>query len=228
MLSQRTKESISCPSSYIISFEGIDTAGKTTQLNLLQNFLVVEKKVEVRVFSEFSNFIVGNFISEQIIKNRFFALDSNIQMPFAETLLLISDHFVKHEFFTNHSRTAPITLADRHKDSLIAYQIPRIKNAHPNISENYLCEWLSACIEPVASPNLTFLLTLPIEEASARIYTRESYILTKYDKEFLEHVQSIFKGLVRGQPDRFCEIDASRSIDTIFSEIKEIVLRTLV
>lgn len=218
---------MNCPWSYLISFEGIDTAGKTTQVQKLYDFLQADKRIAVELLPEFSKSVIGNLLTELVSKNKFVTIEPARKSPFAETLLLLSDFFVRQEFLEPTSKPLVI-IADRHQDSLIAYQIPRIRDMYPRFTDDELLDWLLGCIKPAnAEPDLTFIITLPVEHACARIQERDFYTPTKYDRLFLNKAQGIFKALMERNPKRFYEIDGTQSIENISLVVRNVILESL-
>ena len=100
-----------------ITFEGIDGCGKTTQLNLLHNFLT-SKGYEVVLTREPG----GNHQLGQQIRNILLHAKCEVDSK-AEMFLFLADR-AQHigKFVLPSLKEGKIVLCDRHTDSTLAYQ----------------------------------------------------------------------------------------------------------
>jgi len=190
-----------------ITFEGIDGCGKSTQLNLLKEYLI-ENKFEVITTREPG----GTELSEQI---RSILLGvNNVINPLTELLLFeaarthLVDTVIKPALNKNI-----IVLSDRFFDSTVAYQgygrglcIEQI-NYLNNLAVNGVI------------PNLTFFLDIPIETSFERRHKKEFDRMENMDYNFFQNVINGFRKIAKLAPKRIVTIDASQTKENTFKQI---------
>jgi dTMP kinase len=204
----------------LISFEGLDGAGKTTQMDMLAAWLDAENREYIRT-REPGGTPLGVEI-RQLLLNR---PDLEIT-PLAEAFLFQAD---RAQHFTNVILPAleegKLVITDRCLDASIAYQ------GHARGVGIELVTRLSLIATQGHLPDLTILLDLDATQvhtrtdlANDRGGKREEQ--TRFDKEaeqFHQKVREAFLLLARLQPDRIKVVDASRSAEQIQREIIELV-----
>ena len=191
----------------LISFEGIDGSGKTTQIELLKNRLL-DDDVRVQVFREPG----GTEVSEQI---RSILLNPQMEIdPVTEMLLfssarsqLISTR-VMPLLASNH-----VVILDRFYDSTIAYQgygrecLP-IEQIHQ----------INHIASHAIAPDITFYLRVNREVSAFRRANQEKDRMEKSGDDFYDKVIAGFDALAASEP-RFQTIDAAQSVDVIHQQI---------
>lgn len=198
----------------LISFEGIDGSGKSTQIELLRNYLTSEGK-KVRVFREPG----GTSVSEKI---RSLLLDSNNDIdPVTEMLLFSSarSHLVKNAILPALKKGVVVIL-DRFYDSTTAYQgFGREVLAPEEILK--INEMASHHVEP----DVTFYLHLSYEEALTRRNSREKEDrMEQADQHFFERVIKGYQWLSETHAHRFKTIPAHLDVKATHDQIvKEFV-----
>ena len=204
----------------LISFEGLDGAGKTTQIELLGRWLDSQHIHYLRT-REPGGTPLGIEI-RQLLLNR-----PELEItPLAEALLFQADraqHFTSVVLPALEAGTLVIT--DRCLDASIAYQgFARGVGVE-------LVERLSLLATQGRVPNLTILLDLD----PGQVYVRTNVALdqsglrerqTRFDLEaepFQRRVQEGFRLLARAHPDRIKVVDALRSPLQVHQEIVGLV-----
>ena len=205
---------------HLISFEGLDGAGKTTQIELLGRWLDSQHIHYLRT-REPGGTPLGIEI-RQLLLNR-----PELEItPLAEALLFQADraqHFTSVVLPALEAGTLVIT--DRCLDASIAYQgFARGVGVE-------LVERLSLLATQGHVPDLTILLDLD----PGQVYMRTDAALdqsglreeqTRFDQEaepFHRRVQEGFRLLARAHPDRIKVVDALRSPQQVHREIVELV-----
>jgi dTMP kinase len=201
----------------LITFEGIEGSGKSTQANLLRDFLS-EKGYKVTLTREPGWGQLGNLIRTIILEERDLVL-----APMAELFLFCADR-AQHvkDFIEPRLKNGEIVICDRFYDSTIVYQ------GHGRKLDMRLVNKAAKASALDTSPDLTFLLNLPVREGLARLKERGS--ITKMDEEPLEFHEMIRQGymlVARREPERIKNINADRDISIVEGEIRALVMERL-
>lgn len=195
----------------LITFEGIDGCGKSTQINKLEKWLEREN-YSYAVFREPG----GTRLSEKV---RELLLDAKQQMDPVTELLLFSA--ARSQLIAE--RVKPllddevIVLLDRFYDSTTAYQGYGRESAPLNRIET-----LNRLAAHGLVPDLTFYLQISVEEAEKRTSSLEKDRMELSGRKFYEKVKEGFDRLAI-RHSRFVTLDASRSPDEIHSRIIQVV-----
>ena len=185
-----------------ISFEGTEGSGKTTQAELLADWLSKQDPVLVREPG-------GTELSEQI---RDVLLYRGLQIdPEAEMyLFMASRRQLIAEVIEPALAAGQIVIADRYHDSTLAYQGGGRGVATP---------WPAS----FPKPDVTFLLVGDVEaglgrhEAAGKSKDR----MERESLEFHRRVAEAYERLAAAEPDRFVRFDATWSRDKINFEIRD-------
>jgi len=192
----------------LITFEGIDGSGKSTQIEKVKNYLT-EKGYDVHVFREPG----GTPLSEQI---RDILLNSKEHIhPLAESLLFSA---ARAQLVATRIRPlldeGAIVILDRFYDSTTAYQ-GYGRGAVP-VSE---IEQLNALATQNLEPDITIYLKLDPEKAyQRRKDIREEDRMERAGADFFKRVSAGFDDLAERE-NRIVALDSSRSPDETFREI---------
>ena len=194
-----------------ITFEGSDGSGKSTQIKKLAEYLVAMGK-EVVVTREPG----GTDISEQI---RGIILDPNNknESPVTEMMLYAAARAqIVAELIKPSIEEGKIVLCDRFVDSSIAYQAyGRGLGDQVKIVNSYALQGLL--------PDVTFFLDITAEEGRKRNKSTDKN--DRMEQEAIEFHQRVYEGykkIAEDNKDRVVVIDASKSIDQVFEEIKKV------
>jgi dTMP kinase len=188
-----------------ITLEGGDGSGKTTQSNLLADWLVDEGHTVVRT-REPGGSEVGQLIRDIVLHHR-----GDIA-PRAEALLYAADraHHVATVVRPALAR-GEVVLQDRYLDSSVAYQgAGRVLDA-TEIRD------LSLWAAEGALPDLTVLLDLDPATARARLDSDDKPFdrLEAEKAEFHGRVRDAYLALAAAEPERFLVLDAAASTEHI-------------
>lgn len=191
----------------LISFEGIDGSGKTTQINLLKKKLE-QNGVSVYIFREPG----GTEVSEYI---RGILLNPEIEIDPVTEILLFSaarSQLIAEKIKPLNSSDKVIIL-DRFYDSTVAYQ--GYGRASINLKDIH---HLNQVASHGLKPDVTFYLRVSLDVAEARRST--------FTKDRMERAGDSFYGkVIKGFDDlseteeRIKVIDASKSADEICEDI---------
>lgn len=205
----------------LISFEGGDGSGKTTQLKLLAAHLTVKGR-SCLITHEPGGTELGKVIRRVLVEG----VQGDIA-PYTELFLYLADR-AQHvrEVIQPAREKGQLVLCDRFTDSTLAYQ-----GYGRGVDLNLL-----RCMNQLASegivPDLTLLLDCRPETSLARARRRsasETSGVVSSDRfeseslEFHERVRRGFLELARSEPERFVVLDSLAPKEEIHEQIKEIV-----
>jgi len=208
----------------LISFEGLDGAGKTTQMRLLEQWLQARDIAFIRTL-EPGGTPLGVEIRPLVLNRPDLAIVS-----LAESFLFQADraqHFAR--LVIPALQEGKLVITDRCYDASIAYQ------GYARGVGVELVEQLSMLATQSIQPDLTILLDLDPSQVPYRTDTssdqngqREER--TRFDEEaeaFHRRVREGFHMLARKYPARIKVVDASRSVEAIHQEIVGLVKEVL-
>jgi dTMP kinase len=190
-----------------ITFEGIDGVGKSTQLDLLEKYLVAEGKEVLRTLEP------GGTELGQEIRHLLLHRKGDVS-PRAEALLYAADR--AHHVATKIRpalAAGKVVLSDRYFDSSVAYQ-----GAARELDVEEVKQISLWAIDHLI-PDLTVLLDLPADEALARRSSKgtEPDRLEREQLEFFERARSEY--LSMASEPRFLVIDATNSVEQIHQQV---------
>ena len=207
-----------------ITFEGIESCGKSTHVKLLAEFLKANS-YEVVETREPGGTPLGESIRE-ILKYA-----KNKISPLAEAFLFASARAqLINEVILPALSAGKIVISDRFVDSSLAYQgYGRKLGVNKVMAINRFA--LSANNQSPSGkylmPHLTFLLDIPVDVAIDRInsrYARNKEYIDRFEKEsaqFYKNVRSGYLTLASRWKKRYCIIDATADINTVQQQIQE-------
>jgi dTMP kinase len=203
-----------------ITFEGGDGSGKSTQLKLLEDYLtgLGQSCIATR---EPGGTSLGNLIRQVLLE----VGKRPIASP-AELFLYLADR-AQHiqAVIAPALEQGKIVLCDRHTDSTLAYQ------GYGRGIDLDLLRRLNAMVSQGIKPDLTFLFDCAVEVGLSRTAHRQSLAgrggkredrFERENVDFHERVRQGFLELARLEPDRFCVVAASDSVESVFEQIKKI------
>lgn len=200
-----------------ITFEGIEGSGKSTQAGLLNEYLS-GKGYNVTLTREPGWGHLGNLIRTIILEERELVL-----APMAELFLFCADR-AQHvkDFIAPRLKNGEVVICDRFYDSTVVYQ------GYGRKLDMRLVNKAAKASALDVTPDITFLLNLPVREGLMRLKERGS--ITKMDEEPLEFHEMIRQGymlIARREPERIKSINAARDITTVHEEISALVMERL-
>lgn len=193
-----------------ISFEGIEGAGKSTQIQLLKDYL--EKKgLIVTVMREPGGTTAGEKLREAILKS------SEKLTPLTETLIFLASRseLISQKIKPLLEKANNVVILDRYIDSTLSYQgvardlgLDAILSLHSIPPLNLL-------------PHKTFYLTIDEKTSAMRQNIRgdEKDYFEKQDQEFYRLIRHGFDKLSQLFSDRYITIKADKNIEEVHQEI---------
>lgn len=193
-----------------ITFEGADGCGKTTQLNMLAEYLK-EKGFDVVVTREPGAKGLGEKLREILLNYEGVVSDR------CEAFLFLADRAQHVDVIVKPAvGLGKIVLCDRHTDSTVAYQgygrgqdIDRI-----NLLNNIATDGMK--------PDLTFVFDIDVETSQQRVGAEKDR-MESAGMDFHNRVRQGYLKLAENEPNRIKVIDAKKSIPNIHDEVVEII-----
>ena len=196
----------------IISFEGIEGVGKSTQINLLKDYLE-SKGLTVTVLREPGSTITGESIRSILLDSKEnLSEESELLLMFAARAQLISEKVLNNN--------VDVILFDRFYDASIAYQ-----GFGRGLSINFIKNLIDFTKCP--TPDLTFLLDISVQDGFDRKIADIKDRIESSGDEFFNKVRSGYLEIANDQPRRIKIIDAMDSIESIYEKIIEHVNQTI-
>jgi dTMP kinase len=196
-----------------VTFEGVDWSGKSTQAELLADWLREQGRA-VLATREPGGTPVGEAVRQVV-------LHGHDMTPWAEAALYAAaraDH-VEHAIRPALERGDDV-VCDRYIDSSVAYQ-----GVARGLGEAKVLE-LNLTVTRGLLPDRTFLVLLDPEEARRRGGDDPDRI-EREGEDFMRRVDEAYRSLAAASPDRIVALDGARSPDEIAEEIREHVRRLL-
>ncbi|MDX1438382.1 MAG: dTMP kinase [Rubricoccaceae bacterium] len=203
----------------LITFEGIDGCGKSTQARLLEQrlthegypVLLVREPGGVPLGEEIRSILLGDRVSIS---------------PFAELLLFSAARAqLVREKIVPSLHAGSLVICDRFFDSTTAYQGAGRGLADP--------EWLSDFHLKVTGgivPDVTFLIDIPLEVANERRSDRDTEKADRMEAggdDFFGRVRDAYLQLAESNQGRFVVLDGTGTQDQLHLEIVQHVLSIL-
>lgn len=197
-----------------ITFEGADGCGKTTQLNLLKEYL--EKKgYDVILTREPGAKGLGIKIREILLN-----YDGEVSNR-CESFLFLADRAQNIDIIVNPAiKDGKIVLCDRHTDSSVAYQgygrgldIEQIK-ALNNLATGG------------KTPDLTLVFDVDIETSMKRV-GNEKDRMESAGVEFFNRVRNGYLEIAKQEPERIKVIDSTKSIEDVHNQVLQVIEQIL-
>lgn len=196
----------------IITFEGIEGVGKSTQINLLKDY-IESRGLSASIFREPGSTAIGENIRSILLDSKEnLSKESELLLMFAARAQLISEK-------VKISNTDFI-LFDRFYDASVAYQ-----GFGRGLSVDFINNLISFINCP--QPDLTFLLDISVENGFKRKIDDVKDRIESSGDEFFEKVRQGYLKIAKSQPERIKVIDAMGSIDDINKEIIKEVSKLL-
>ncbi len=196
----------------LISFEGSEGSGKSTQIaRLAAHFQKTQR--EVLTTREPGGTEIGEQIRNIIVHN------SKGDEMCAETELLLftaARAQLVREVIAPAIMRGAIVLSDRFLDSSTVYQ-----GIGRNLAADPVAQINRFAVGNVM-PDLTVVIDVPNEVSLARLRQRASDLPDRMERENLEFYTKVREGylvLARGMPERFLVVDGTKSADAIEKKI---------
>jgi len=197
----------------LVSIEGINYAGKTTQVGLLKKLLEQEGH-EVSLF-KFPNYRteVGKLLHKIMYKKK--------AIPLHSTFALFSVNRLEHKHAIEESRMSKdVVLFDRYSESEYAYGGAR---GLPK-------SWLLALESQMPSADIVFVLDIAPQLALHRARSHDEKDVFERDLDFLTKVRQLYIELSSRPPcpnQRWIVIDAEQTVEAVNRIIKTELMKAL-
>ena len=211
---------------FFITFEGLDGAGKTTQLRRLAETLTSEGH-RVVTLRQPGGTVLGDRIRGLLLDSRSEAEFGAIA-PAAEMALMFADRAQSlDQSILPALERGDIVLCDRYTDSSEAYQ-----GAGRRLGVDRVLAMHQAACDGV-QPDLTLLLLPPLQSALARARRRNQRTAAqtgadenrfeREDDDFYQRIYNQYRAIAQREPGRVVLLDQPGSIDQIARQILDVV-----
>ncbi len=192
----------------LITFEGIDGSGKTTQINELIHRLD-QRNIEYQLFREPGGTRIGEKIRDILLDNN----HSNM-LPITELLLYSASRYqLTMRSIVPALKTGKVVICDRFYDSTTAYQ------GYGREIDLEFIKRLNAVATESLIPDKTFILDISLEERLQRLDKKNLDRLEREALAFHKKVREGFIAMAREEPERMILIDGNRPSEEISNEI---------
>ena len=198
----------------LITFEGIDGSGKSTQIQMLEHEFN-KLGVEYKTFREPG----GTELSEKI---RAILLDKeNIELiSTAESLLFAAARAqLTAEQIKPAIEKGKFVICDRFTDSTIAYQ------GYGRGLDIKQLEEINYIATAGLTPDITFILDISPEAAAVRMEAEASDRMEETGVDFFRRIRGGYRQIKEQNPNRYRLINGEQSPENVFNEIKEIIVK---
>ncbi len=195
----------------LISFEGIECSGKSTQIQKFKKYLEENTSYQIHLFREPGTTSFGE-------KVRSLLLDSHENMnSLSELFLFLSSRaeLIEKKLKPLLKNPNTIIILDRYLDSSIAYQ-----GAGRNLGPKFI-EQLHEHAFLNLKPDLTFYLDISLPTFHKRLALRddEKDRMEKENDTFFEKIRNEYLNISKNHPERFKVINAEKTPDEVFQSI---------
>jgi dTMP kinase len=203
-------------SGLFIAFEGVEGAGKSTQMQRLAEWLITDRDRDVVVTREPGGTVLADRIRSVVLEPGHGQIDGKTEA------LLFAASRAQHvaERIRPALESGKVVLCDRYIDSSLAYQ-----GVARGLGEQDVLH-LNIWATDELMPDLVILLHLDPDEGLSRKGGR----LDRMEQESLDFHTSVSEAylrLARQYPSRFALVDASVDIETVQSQIRTAILPLL-
>lgn len=195
----------------LITIEGIEGSGKTTQCRFLAEWLKV-RGYRVRETSEPDGTALGEAV------RAFFEKDSVTPAPLAEVFLFLA---ARQQHVAEVVRPAlergEVVLSDRYADATLAYQ-----GSGRGVDRHTIRE-LNTLATGGIQPDLTLLLDLPAEAGMQRLAGRQLDAFERMDLAFHQRVRQGYLEIASEEKARVVVLRADQPVEVLQAEVRAAV-----
>lgn len=193
-----------------ITLEGADGCGKTTQLNLLKEYLT-SRGYEIVVTREPGGKGLGEKLREILLN-----YDGEVSDR-CEAFLYLADRAQNIDTIIKPAiNSGKIVLCDRHTDSSVAYQGYGREQNIDNIN------MLNELAVNGVHPDLTIVFDIDTETSMARVGAEKDR-LESAGIEFHKRVRNGYLEIAKKNPQRIKVVDASQTIEDVQRDVIKII-----
>ena len=196
-----------------ITIEGTEGAGKSTNLSSIEKVLN-DFDISYIVTREPGGTAVGEELRSVLLKNESINISGQTELllMFASRMQHIND-VIKPALKLNKW-----VICDRFTDASYAYQ-----GYGRQLNLSFISS-LENLVHPDLQPDLTLILDVPVNIAMGRVHNRGN--LDRFEQEdvaFFNRVRAGYKEIAKNNIDRCREIDASKDLAEVQSEVMQII-----
>ena len=196
----------------IISFEGIEGVGKSTQINMLNEHLK-DRGLKTEILREPGSTITGEKIRDILLNSSDgLADEAELLLMFASRAQLIKEKVLDSNL--------DFILFDRFYDASIAYQ-----GYGRDLSLNFITTLISFINCP--APDITFLLDISVEDGFSRKVNDVKDRIESSGLDFFNNVREGYLEVAKSEPERVKVLNASKTIEDVHDEIIQYVNKLL-
>lgn len=198
----------------LITFEGIDYSGKTTQAKKLFNYLK-RKGHKVILLREPGGEKVSENIRQVLLSSRNTGMN-----PLTELLLYEAARAqLVSKIILPALKQVKIVICDRFYDSSLAYQ------GYGRLLGTKMVDYLNRVSVSGLKPDLTILIDIPIKVFSSRMRqnNKKKDRIEKEKIDFYKRVRDGYLKIARKEKKRFKVIDGSGVIELVWDQVKDTV-----
>ncbi len=196
--------------SLFVTFEGPEGSGKTTQVQLLTDYMK-EHGYPVLCAREPG----GTEISEQI-RQVILSKDNHAISDATEALLYSAARAqIVSQLIRPALAAGKIVLCDRYSDSTLAYQ------GYGLGLDLKALQTITLFATGGLEPDRTFYIDVPVEFGLARKRGGETNRLDEKSAAYHERVRTGYRAMIKAEPERWIVVDGTQSVNQVQREIRE-------
>lgn len=197
-----------------ISLDGLDGTGKSTQCRLLATGLR-QRGLTVTTCKDPGSTVVGDAIRTMLLHHR-----GELALPCEAFLFMASRAQLVQDVIRPALQRGEVVICDRFLLANVVYQ------GHAGGLDPAFLWQCGLVATGGLEPDLTIVLDLPIDVASAR-RQRPADRMENRDAAFHQRVRDGFLAEARRRPERICVIDAAADVDSVSAQIRQEVARVV-
>jgi dTMP kinase len=191
---------------YII-FEGIDTTGKSTQVELFK-----QRHQDVIATKEPGGSSLGVKLREILLES-----DEKISIN-AELLLFLADRAEHYEKVVKISRDKSVVISDRGLISGISYALAN----HSQLDMDFLTQLNKFALDGRLPDKIVLFLT-DDNLITSRLGNKKKDTIELRGIDYLLHVQDLMKSVLNSLHVDFLEVDSAQTIEEIYTQIEDFI-----
>lgn len=203
-----------------ITFEGLDGAGKSTQISRLRSRLEA-LGIQVVMTREPGGTETGDALRNMLLD----PMQKRLSGQTEALMYAASRAQLLHEVIGPALAAGQLVICDRYVDASIAYQGAGLRLGVDAVAA---VNWFAT---GGLAPDLTLLMDLPVEESRSRVEksNRESGPdrIEQRDADYFSRVREAFLKIAKDEPNRVAVLDANRTPEQLEQEIWNLVSNRL-